>query len=112
MQSHAIEPRAARKENLLNQDYSLDTRKVIGYGSGMNDNETTNTGDETMTYRWQARAELVKHLRDTMVNDNDVLEERLADLSRSGSWLASEAKAAVAETSDSQWRRLLEDVSR
>ncbi len=66
-------------------------------------------------YKWEVRQELVKHLRYTMPTrpiDDDRLVERLTDLSRSGSWLASEARAAIHETSDAQWNQLQKDVDR
>lgn len=67
----------------------------------------------TKQYEWQARKQLVQHLRSTLVGggvDSVKLEERLTDLARSGSYLASEAKQAIVSTSERQWRRLLTDV--
>lgn len=70
----------------------------------------------TTQYKWRVRGPLVEHLVATLWGrknlDATALEERLTDLSRSGSLLASEAKAAIDETSDSQFYRLLADVKR
>lgn len=64
------------------------------------------------TYRWKARKSLVEYLRDVRGGRNGLngLIEALTDLQRSGSWLASEAGAAIFEASDGQFERLLSDV--
>lgn len=80
-------------------------------------NTTPTRKDETMkqsAYRWQVRKELVKRCR--IWNDHRAitatgLEVMLIDLAKSGSFLASEAKAALDETSDGQFDQLLKDVS-
>ena len=67
------------------------------------------------TMRWTCRAALLDHLTETLRGrsvDTTRLEERLTDLSRSGSWLASEAHGALHRASNKQWLRLLADVQR
>lgn len=72
------------------------------------------TTTKTKQYRWQMRKALVDYLRvrnDRRIIGLDNLEEMLTDLYRSGSCLASEAKAAIFETSDAQFDRLFKDVA-
>ena len=70
----------------------------------------------TKPYRWKQRKRLVALLRGDVVTrrkvfDTDTMEERLTDISRDGSGVASEAEAAIDKTDDTQWKRLLHDVN-
>lgn len=69
---------------------------------------------QTKQYKWRMRKQLVYYLRSA--NDRrsisiDGLIEMLTDLRRSCTGLASEAKAAIFETSDEQLDRLWKDVT-
>lgn len=76
----------------------------------------SDTNDIVVQYEWTCRLPLVeraRELRRIRKSDftSDSLEEWLTDLSKSGSWMASEAKAAIHRTSDAQWLRLMRDVN-
>ena len=68
-----------------------------------------------MPYRWTARTSLMHRVRVQVAKrepTGTMIKEILADITKSGSWLASEARAAIDLTNDNQWKKLVADIHR